>query len=135
MTQENKPAEPLFTPFEAQPSNVAVPKPDEAPSRKRRSSKKESKPATPKRERKTRVAEAPPATQAAPARKRRKRKTVTTKVRQPRGLKLPVHVVLAATGGLRGDDSAVFEKVLGILSGASKAQRQRVLTALGKVFA
>lgn len=134
MTQENKPAEPLFTPFEAQLSDT-VPKPDEALSRKRRSSKKESTSAAPKKTRKPRAVQTAPTPEAAPARKRRKRKVSTPKLRQPRGLKLPVNVVLAATGGLRGDDSAVFEKVLGILSGASKAQRQRVLTALGKVFA
>ena len=32
-------------------------------------------------------------------------------------------------------DAPVFEKVLGILSGAAKGQRNRVLDALGKVFA
>lgn len=69
-----------------------------------------------------------------PTRKKRKPRAVA-KVRQPRGMKLPVATMLGALGDLRGDDATLFEKLLGILSGAAKGQRQRVLTALGKVFA
>ena len=42
--------------------------------------------------------------------------------------------ILAVLGVIQGDDVKLFEKVVGILNGANKGQRQRVLAAMGKVF-
>lgn len=89
------------------------------------------------RQRRSRKAATPPAPPAAPApnqRQRRPRKARTTPTRTPRLMKLPVDTMLSALSGLKGDDGALFEKLLGILNAAGKPQRSRVLTALGKVF-
>jgi len=47
---------------------------------------------------------------------------------------LSVGATLAAVGVIHSDDAPLFEKLLGILNGADKAQRQRVLAAISKVF-
>lgn len=64
----------------------------------------------------------------------RRRRTSPAKVRTPAGIKLPINMMLSVMGGLKADDGPLFEKLLGILNGAGKGQRERVLAALEKVF-
>lgn len=68
-----------------------------------------------------------------PARKPRKPRTVP-KVRVPRGLRFTLAESLAIMDALKAEDAAVFEKIVGILGGANKKQRARVMAALRKVF-
>ena len=42
--------------------------------------------------------------------------------------------ILAVLGVIQPDDVKLFETVGGILNGANKWQRQRVIAAIGKVF-
>lgn len=115
--------ESIFTEFQPQQSPIA----QEPPKRQRKtSSKKAIAPdKTPKKE---------TAAPAAPARKKRKPRTVP-KVRVPRGLRFTLAESLAIMDTLKPEDAAVFEKLVGILGGANKKQRERVLAALKQVFA
>lgn len=70
----------------------------------------------------------------APAKRQRKPREVA-KMRKQAAMKLPVDTMLAALSELKGDDAALFEKLLGILNAAGKPQRNRVMAALAKVFA
>lgn len=112
---------PIFTPFtpEAPPLAPAADKPK---AKKERRGRRKAAAAAP-------VVEAP-----APRQKRKPRAIAS--VRKPRSMmKLPVDTMLAALSGLKGDDGALFEKLLGILNAAGKPQRDRVMAALTKVFA
>lgn len=112
---------PIFTPFipEAPPLAPAADKPK---------AKKE------RRGRRKAVAAVQEAVQAAVAEKKRRKPRAVASVRKPRSMKLPVDTMLAALSGLKGDDGALFEKLLGILNAAGKPQRTRVMAALAKVF-
>lgn len=97
----------------------------------------EEEPAPRKRKsRQRKAAPAEPAPLAPTPRRQRKARTAPAarQVRQPRSMKLPVDTMLAALSELKGDDGALFEKMLGILNAAGKPQRNRVLAALRKVF-
>jgi len=119
----------IFTPFTPSPTIAPA---DEKPVKAAKTAK--IKP--PKRKRKVKAVnnvpeqspEAPP-----PARKKRKARTVPA-VRTPRSMKLPVSTMLQALAELKAADSALFEKLLGLLNGAGRSQRQRVLGALGRVL-
>ena len=69
----------------------------------------------------------------APKRKKRKARTVPA-ARMPKTHALSVGATLAAVGVIHSDDAPLFEKLLSILNGANKGQRQRVIAAIGKVF-
>ena len=132
MMQEDNPSP--FTPFEPQLTATTPPTAQQPPKRERKRKAAAAKsPKTPKAPKQ--ITQPAVAAQQPPRKKRKRRVPSAPQTRQPRGLKLPVNIVLAATGKLKASDAAVFEKVLGILSGAAKGQRKRVLDALGKVFA
>lgn len=110
---------PIFTPFtpEAPPLAPAADKPKAKKERRGR-----------------RKAVAAPVAEAPAPRQKRKPRAIAS-VRKPRSMKLPVDTMLAALSSLKGDDGALFEKLLGILNAAGKPQRARVMAALAKVFA
>lgn len=116
----------ILTPFEPAGAGI-VP---EMPAKPRK-----EKPANGRRKRAVKaVNEVKEAVEAAVAEKKRRKARAVAKVRTPRSMKLPVDVMLYALAGLKGDDGALFEKLLGILNGTGKPQRGRVMAALGKVF-
>lgn len=117
----------ILTPFEPAAAGI-VP---ETPAKT-----KKEKPANGRRKRAVAQVNETPA-ETPPKRKQRKQRKPRTvpKVRTPRSMKLPVDVMLSALAGLKGDDGALFEKLLGILNAAGKPQRGRVMAALTKVFA
>ena len=77
---------------------------------------------------------AAPTLATASNKKPRKKRTVP-KVRTPRGLKLTLAQALTLSVALKSDDVALFEKLVGILNGAGKGQRKRVLKAIGDLYA
>lgn len=90
-------------------------------------------PTTKKRERKKPASKKPTAVAAKPASAmaaKPKRKTATTK-RTPR---FELQAILKVAAELREGDMPMFEKALGLLQDAPKASRERVLSALSKVF-
>lgn len=110
----------ILTPFEPATPSIAPEQPAEKP-------KRGPKPGSKRQRRVAAVNEAPV---EAPVR----RKRATTKVRQPASLKLPIDVAMSVARELHADDAPLFDKLIGILAGAAKGQRERVLSALGKVF-
>lgn len=60
------------------------------------------------------------------------RKTKTAKTRAP---KFDLQTILAAASSLKEADMPTFEKMIGMLQDAGKPARDRLLAALGKVFA
>lgn len=111
----------ILTPFEPAAPGLAPEQPAETPK------KRGPKPGSTRKRRVAAVNEAPA---EAPVR----RKRATTKVRQPTSLKLPINVAMSVARELHDDDAPLFDKLIGILAGAAKGQRERVLSALGKVF-
>ena len=86
-------------------------------------------PEKPKKGRKPKVeAAAQPAPAAEP---RQRRKAAADKP----SLKFDLQTILAAARELNPDDVALFEKIVGELSEAGKPGRERVLAAIGKIFA
>lgn len=75
----------------------------------------------------------PPKTE--PTKKKTRKKRTVPKVRTPRSMKLGVDTMLHAMAGLKPADGALVEKLIGVLNGAGKGQRKRVLVALDKIFA
>lgn len=124
--------DPIFTPFTPAPS-ISPDKGEEHPAQPKKRERKT------RQKRKVRAAmnPAPNETPMMPMpEKRQKRKPrAVAKVRKPRSMKLPVDTMLSALSSLKGDDGALFEKLLGILNAAGKPQRSRVMDALSKVFA
>jgi hypothetical protein len=128
----------IFTPFTpAAPPLSPAAEPPKAKRARKAAEPQGAKIKPPKRKRVVKaVNEVPPETPAeTPAPRKKRKPRAVPKVRTPRSMKLPVATMLSAMGALRGDDATLFEKLLGILAGAAKGQRQRVLGALGKVFA
>ena len=50
-------------------------------------------------------------------------------------LKFDLQTILSAAAELNQDDLAVFEKIVGVLQDAGKPGRERLLAAMGKIFA
>jgi hypothetical protein len=121
-----KPMSDVFKPFTPAPavSQQVFANADPAPKKERK-----------KRERKVAAVNAPAkAVAEAPAKKPRKpRAAKAPKVRAPKGMKVGIETALALRH-LKEDDAKVFEKIAGLLSGAGKPQRARIMAALGKVF-
>lgn len=112
---QNDPSQ-IFTPF------TPAPAPEVA------------KPERQKRRRANKVADPRPA----PARKQRRRRVAktVTEVRVPTALTINMPLgLVSALAGIKDEDKALFEKLVGILNAAGQGQRQRVLQALVKVFA
>ncbi len=118
----------IFPPFEPgpAPTTLASPAPAEQPASETKKKRTKSK---------RKVAQVNEPTETAPAEpaKQRKRRTVPN-VKLPRSVRLPISTMLNAMSGLKTADAALFEKLIGILNGAGKNQRHRVLAALGKIF-
>lgn len=117
MTQKQPdPSEIFQTPFTpAAPPEVQAPATEKAPRRRKTAKAKEPK-------------------EAAPKTPRRRANPVPAAVRTPGSLKLPLSVALGALSEVKPDDVPLLEKLLGILNGAGKGQRTRVLAAIGKIF-
>ena len=108
--------EQIFAPFAPAPAPVVTEQPPAAAKKPRRKIKRaapEAAPAEPKQRRKRRVVAA---------------------VRAPRSLRMSIDKMLPVFSELHSGDADLFQKLLGILNAAGKGQRQRVLTALGKMF-
>jgi hypothetical protein len=111
-----------FAPFQPQPP--AQPAPESKPPRQKRKATAETK-------------AQPPATDVvrgedtvkAP---RQKRKAPTES--KP-SLKFDLQTILRAAAELNSDDMPLFEKLVGILQDAGKPGRERLLAAMGKIFA
>ncbi|HTQ99244.1 MAG TPA: hypothetical protein VMH83_04605 [Candidatus Acidoferrum sp.] len=112
----------IFTPFTPQPPEGQAPLPTQEQPVPQKTKRRQRKVATVN----------PKAAKPASEPKQRK-KRIAPKVRLPQGLSVPLEVAL--TLSLKEEDAPVVEKLAGILNGANKAQQQRVLQALGKIFA
>ena len=78
-------------------------------------------------------ASALPAAQPVSAKPKKERKPRVAK--QPREMKIGLQAALIAVAGLSADDCHVVDKAAAIISGGSKKSRQRIVAALGKIFA
>ncbi len=67
---------------------------------------------------------------AAVARGERKRKP-----RQPRAMKIDMTTALSVAAGLKDADAQMLGHLSGVLQGANKKSRQKIVAALGKLFA
>ena len=111
-----------FTPSPpVQPETPAAAKP-ETPKQKAAREKREAKAAI----------KAQAAVDKTPAEPRQRRRSTG----EPKTvLKFDLQTILSAAALLNADDQAAFEKLVGILSDAGKPGRERVLAAIGKIFA
>jgi hypothetical protein len=112
------------TPFEAfQPF---TPSPEPTPSKGR----------PPGRRKLTKVLNGKEAVAAAKAEAKKPRKPrATGKTRQPRAASLDVQTAVKALVGLKEADSLLLYQMVTVLQGHPKKARQRIIAALGKVFA
>ena len=110
--------EQIFAPFAPAPAPVITEQPPAAAKKPRR-----------------KVKRATPAPETAPEPKQRRKRRVIAAVRAPRSLRMSIDKMLPVFSELHSGDADLFQKLLGILNAAGKGQRQRVLTALGKMFA
>ena len=66
---------------------------------------------------------------------RQKRRSADTSKPNKRAPKFDLQTILAAASTLKEADMSAFEKMIGLLQDAGKPGRDRLLAALGKVFA
>lgn len=124
MTNTETPANPLFAPFvppsETAPAIPFTPAPD-VPGKRQR------KPRAPK------AAKPPKAPKAATQRKPKPPKQPVTpeQVTRPKASQLDLQTLLRACAGLKDEDFAGFDALFNMAA----PQRERILTAIGKVFA
>ncbi len=109
--------EQIFAPFAPAPAPVITEQPPAAAKKPRRKIKRSA------------PVEAPP-----PEPKPRRKLRAVKAVRAPRSLRMSIDKMLPVFSELHSGDADLFQKLLGILNAAGKGQRQRVLTALGKMF-
>ena len=95
------------------------------------------KPVKGKRGPKKQADKTPPQAATAPAEKppRQKRRSAGTAKPNKRSPKFDLQTILAAASTLKESDMPAFEKMIGMLQDAGKPGRERLLAALGKVFA
>ena len=113
-----------FAPFEVPPTQPE--KPVEQPRQKRKNRAK-MEPAAPTDQPFTDVVRAED-TVRVPRQKRKKAEAKPS-------LKFDLQTILSAASLLNQDDMAVFEKIVGLLSEAGKPGRERLLSAIEKIFA
>ena len=126
-----------FAPFQPSPPTQPVAeKPAKAKSETAKSETAKQKAAREKREAKAATKPYPDQTDrvlaAAPRQKRRSTGTPKASKRAP---KFDLQTILAAASTLKESDMPAFEKMIGLLQDAGKPGRDRLLAALGKVFA
>ena len=114
-----------FAPFEVPPTQPE--KPVEQPRQKRKNRAKMEPPAAPTDQPFTDVVRAED-TVRVPRQKRKKTEAKPS-------LKFDLQTILRAAAGLNEDDLAAFEHIVGLLSEAGKPGRERLLAAIGKIFA
>ena len=118
-----------FAPFEVPPTQPE--KTAEQPRQRRKNRAKMEPPTAPTDQPFTDVVRAED-TVRVPRQKRKKLAGV-----QPNkpSLKFDLQTILRAAAGLNEDDLAAFEHIVGLLSEAGKPGRERLLAAIGKIFA
>lgn len=59
----------------------------------------------------------------------------TRRPRQPRAMKIDMATALSVASGLKETDAQMLSHLSGVLQGANKKSRQKIVAALGKLFA
>ena len=122
---EQSPFAPFETPTPSPPTQPE--KPAKEPRQKRKNRTKMSPPASPTDQPFTDVVRGEDTVVVT----RQKRKKTEAKP----SLKFDLQTILRAAAGLNEEDLATFEKLVGLLSEAGKPGRERLLAAIGKIFA
>lgn len=76
-----------------------------------------------------------PAVEATPAKPDRERKRRTKNERKPRETKVSIGVAITAFAGLSEDEAKIVSTIAGKLGEQPKKSRERIVVALGNLFA